>query len=445
MTAAKKKIAFMTFGCRANQYDTAAMGHVMKDGYEVVPDDAGADVFVVNSCAITGEAENEARRYLARMKRKNPNALTVVTGCSAEASHEGLAAVADLVVGNSRKSELPDLLRAAVGGEAASDSATKKWTRKDDIFFAGGVELDGHARSFLKIQDGCSQFCSYCIVPFTRGLNRSIEPSRILASLYDLKERGIEEAVLTGIHLGTYGRDLTPAIDLDDLLELIAKRSPVRRIRLSSIDPEEITDRTIELLSGSEVFCDHLHLPLQSGDDSILRRMRRRYTAADFLTLTEKLAKRIPGICIGTDAIVGFPGESDDDYGRTHALLEAAPVHYFHVFPYSTRSGTKAALFRDQVEGPVKKARVKSLRALSDLKKSVYYSSFKGASFEVIVEARNKGLFGMSRNYMPIAMPETSRVLPGQKARVRVTDVQGADVFGEWLPDGAPLLESYEV
>ncbi|EKD41566.1 MAG: hypothetical protein ACD_73C00655G0002 [uncultured bacterium] len=437
----RKKISVLTYGCRANQYDSGALEHLLNNNFEVVHPDTTSDIVVLNSCAITEQAEMEARQMIRKIKRKNPATRIVVTGCSAQVSagkyqNEGLA---DLVVGNEYKSKIVDYLVSEEGLDLTHD----RLGRFESVFYEGGIKSPKNTRSFLKIQDGCSQFCSFCIVPFARGLNRSVEPQKVLDSLYELAAKGVHEAVLTGIHLGTYGKDLNPKTDLLKLLKLIEEKKPIHRVRVSSIDPEELSDEMIEFFTDSQVFCGHLHLPLQSGDDEILRRMRRRYTAQYFEDLTNKIKKKNPDICLGTDVIVGFPGESEAQFENTYSLISNAPLSYLHVFPYSSREGTKANGFADTVSLALKKKRVARLRILSEEKRQLFYQSQIGRIEEVVVESYAKGNRGMTRNYIDVALefvPFDARL-----TKVYLQGISNEEVCARPVLDTGDTLMSFSV
>jgi threonylcarbamoyladenosine tRNA methylthiotransferase MtaB len=433
------RIFLQTFGCRANQYDSAALvQQLTAQGFVLVSSPEEAEVALINSCAITLEAENEVARTSRKLKRKGLK--TVITGCAAQVASAKLAkdAMADLIVGNLAKSKLTELLNLSEPGDVQIDTghmiSSKKSTlfhevlelrhqevRESPMFFEGGVSLPNHTRTFLKIQDGCSQFCSYCIVPFSRGLNRSIEPSKIREALFACRERGIQEVVLTGIHLGTYGHDLKPRWSLARLLEKLVNDSAVPRLRLSSVDPEEVGDDIVELMSQpGTILCPHLHVPIQSVDDDILRRMRRRYTRLRLTKMLETWGSKIPDLCLGTDMIVGFPGETDDSFLSTLSWLSDSPLAYIHSFPFSARPGTKAAGFQGQVDERLRKQRSARLRDLSGELKQNFERCFHGVTTEVLTENRsddsthldyesNWHVSGLTRNYL---MVKSRRRLP---------------------------------
>jgi len=264
----------------------------------------------------------------------------------------------------------------------------------------------GQTRAFLKLQEGCDQFCSFCIVPFSRGASRSVPPRRVLEILDSLHDKGFKEVILSGVHLGGYGKDLSPPTTLISLLEMIAERCSIPRVRLSSIDPEELSDEIIDLVGSEDKFCPHFHLPLQAGDDQILERMRRRYLADDYRQRVERIVERMPEAAIGTDLIVGFPGETDEHFERYLTFVEELPLAYFHVFPYSVRSGTTAAKFEDRVPAEEIKRRAERLRKLGQMRREAFVRRFVGARLKVLVEeTREPGcqrLRGYSRNYVKV-------------------------------------------
>jgi len=399
-----KKIAIQTYGCRANQYDSAVIVDQLQNwSFDIVDVDQPADVYILNSCTITHRADAELKRFIRRLYRKYPGSLVLVTGCAASVSpkeYEDLKGV-HFVVGNQDKDQIIKIIKNHF--EAVEEfSISGKDHAFSDIFFGGGVETPHHSRSFLKIQDGCSQFCSYCIVPFARGLNRSVDPSAVMDSLYTLKEKGVDEVVITGIHLGTYGNDLSPRTSFYKLLERMERERPVSRIRLSSLDPEEVSDEMIDLFSSTRIFCPHLHLPLQSGDDGILKKMRRRYSGQYFVDLCEKLDEVMPQLCIGTDVIVGFPGETEEAFNNTMRILQESPIAYVHTFPYSPRQGTKAVDFAKQVSAETRKQRSHVVRQLSDTKRFLFHKRFEGENLDVILEKRKTRHVGLTQNYISV-------------------------------------------
>jgi threonylcarbamoyladenosine tRNA methylthiotransferase MtaB len=402
------RIAFATVGCRLNQFETDALrGKARAAAYEVVPFDADADVYVINTCTLTADADADSRQLARRAVRRNPAALVVVTGCYAQAAPEAAAAIpgVDLVVGNREKSGLlVEIDRARKNGAPrvlVSDIGVA--SRMDGDEYGPGVDPD-RTRAFLKVQDGCNYGCSFCIVPAVRGPNRSQEPARVLAAIRRLHAAGFPEVVLTGIHLGTYGRDLRPRTTLTELCGAIAALPEAPRVRLSSLDPHEVTPELIGLIADSPRFCRHLHLPVQSGDERILRRMRRGHTAADFRALVNRLAAA-PMMAVTGDVIVGFPGEDETAFRSTYELVEGLPLAGLHVFSYSRRPGTDAAGYADQVAKEVKTLRSRVLRALAAEKARAFRRRAVGELLDVVVLRKDEraGLLeGLSDNYLRV-------------------------------------------
>ncbi len=433
------RFAIATLGCKVNQYDSAiieerlsAAGLQRADFTEV------ADVYVVNTCTVTDRADAESRRLARRARRLNPAARVLMTGCLAQASPDKLSSFTevDRVIGLGR---LDDLVGAATGiaGERVLVDNLRKHKAGIEL---GAVTLAGQTRAFLKLQEGCDQFCSFCIVPFSRGLSRSVEPRRVLEVLDELHARGFAEVVLSGVHLGGYGKDLTPKVGLETLLEMIAERCRIARIRLSSLDPDELSDNVISIVAQSERFCPHFHLPLQSGDDGTLAAMRRRYDTPFFRGRVERVIEAMPDAAIGTDLIVGFPGETGDNFECYFKFVESLPLAYFHVFPYSVRTGTTAAKLGGKVAGAEIKRRAERMRALGEEKRAAFARRAVGSRLRVLLEERaaNGNFSGYSRNYIrvQVAAPDTLR---NHEVEVEATGLCGAIVAGGLLspPAGA--------
>ncbi|MBI2339777.1 MAG: tRNA (N(6)-L-threonylcarbamoyladenosine(37)-C(2))-methylthiotransferase MtaB [Deltaproteobacteria bacterium] len=428
-----KKVALTTFGCKANQFDTAVLESLLrKEAVAIVDFGAKADFYVINSCAITASACREARQFARRAHKTNPEARIIVTGCSAQtdsAAFEKMGIVHH-VVGNEEKGSVVEYICRGDPCDRPSGGLIQDSPLR--IFYETPSAYPGHSRAFLKIQDGCSQFCSFCIVPFARGLNRSVPPDKILESMQKLRRREFNEIVLTGIHLGTYGYDLMPRTSLCELMRRIDREKPAPRVRISSVDPEELSDETIDLIAGSDIFCRHLHLPLQSGDDGILKKMRRRYTAGHFAGLAERLNKRMPDMCIGTDLIAGFPGEGDREFEASRRLLAETPVHYIHTFPYSDRKGTKAEGFQDKVEPKVIRRRAQQVRDLSSTKRRAFQRNFIGQTLEGVIESRGAAgqPVALTRNYISVEITDECYYSAGSLAPVRIDAVDSAGARG---------------
>jgi threonylcarbamoyladenosine tRNA methylthiotransferase MtaB len=398
------RIALATLGCKVNQYDSAAIETALRrQGDRVVPFNEGADVYIVNSCTVTDRADAESRRLARRAKRLNPDALVIMTGCFAQVSPEAAATgEVDHVVGIGR---LDDLLRT-VRGERTERVVVDNVLKATPAITTGAEIFTGQTRAFLKVQEGCQLFCSFCVVPFARGASRSIELRKVLAGLQRLAALGFQEVVLTGTHLGAYGADLTPAAGLAELVEAVAAARPVPRIRLSSVDPPEVTARLLRAMARSDVLCPHLHVPIQAGADPTLSRMRRRYDTALVRDVLAEIRIALPDGGLGTDVIAGFPGESEDDFHSGFAFLEEQPFTYFHVFPYSRRRGTLAARLPGQVHPGEISTRSRLLRRLGEAKRAAFADRWVGRRLPVLLETtrdRETGcLVGYSRNYLRV-------------------------------------------
>ena len=397
------KVAFATLGCKVNHYDTATMETVLRrEGCEIVPFDAGADVYVVNTCTVTDRADAESRQLARRARRLNPGARVVLTGCFAQTRPASASALpeVDHVIGVGRLADVVRAVRDGTGERVLVDDLR----RAERVATLGAETFAGQTRAFLKVQEGCDLFCTFCIVPFARGRSRSVEPRRVLEELRRLADAGFREVVLTGIHLGGYGRDLGSPIGFAELVETIAEVAPVPRLRLSSIDPPEVTPRLLDVMARSAVLCPHLHVPVQAGSDGVLRRMRRQYDAARVRDVAAEIRDRLPDASLGTDVIAGFPGESEADFEDTMRLLDDQPFTYFHVFPYSKRTGTTAAKARDALDPRTIARRAEALRRLGAEKRQAFTRRFVGRELRVLVESkrdRKTGfLGGYARNYV---------------------------------------------
>lgn len=430
------KIAITTLGCKINQYDSAVIQSRLERSHSFVPFEEPADCYIINTCTVTDRADWEARQLVRRAKRLSPGAKVLVTGCYAQVNPAEVAAVpgVDYVVGLNR---MEDLLRFIdVPKEGNVGMAVGDVTRERGVPVLGTRALPGHTRAFLKIQEGCNYSCTYCIIPMARGLSRSVPPWKVLEQVRMLADAGYREIVLTGIHLGGYGQDLKPKVDLIALLETIARSRLIPRLRLSSLDPREVPDHLLDLMATSEIICPHLHICAQAGDDEILKRMRRNYDSAYYRELLMKVRDRLPDAALGSDIIVGFPGETDQAFNRSLEFFAALPLTYFHVFPYSTRRGTAAASLPDHVGGEVKKARARRMRELGALKKRDFYLSFRGRKALVLLEEKIDRITGLrrgfSRNYLSFVVSGCGDLV---NSEIEV-EVEGFE--GGWLR-GTPL------
>lgn len=422
-------------GCKINQSDASSLAaDLSAEGYEIVSFRHTADAYIIHSCTVTQKTDYQSRQLIRRALRKNPDARVIVTGCCAETQPEMLRAIpgVDFVVGVNEEEKIPELLcREEKKGKAEVISSP---IEKERSFRERRLPLFADRnRAFLKIQDGCNSFCSYCIVPYTRGRNRSLPMERALLRTHELLEAGFQEIVLTGIHLGTYGGDLNPPRSLLNLLQAIEEEYPNLRLRLSSIEPREFKPPLIQYLLRSKIVCPHLHIPLQSGDDEILRAMNRDYSSRFFEDLVSRLVQAIPDLSIGIDVIGGFPGEGNLAFQNTVGLIERLPVAYLHVFPFSKRKGTKAATFSGQAPSPLIKERCRILRDLGAKKRRAFESSFLGKTVKVLVEGKDResGYFkGYSPNYIPVFIAGKDDRLINLQIDVKLTEIRGGKVLG---------------
>jgi threonylcarbamoyladenosine tRNA methylthiotransferase MtaB len=424
------RFAIATLGCKVNQYDSAIIESRLGSlGMERGEFDQPADVYIVNTCTVTDRADAESLRLARRARRLNPQARVIMTGCLAQASPEKLAGASevDAIVGLGR----PGDLERAVKGVATERVMVSNLRKERASIELAPVALEGHTRAFLKLQEGCDQFCTFCIVPFSRGLSRSVDPRRVIEAIDGMHERGYREVILTGVHLGGYGKDLDPPIALETMLEMIAERSAIGRVRISSLDPDELSERVISIVAQSDKFCPHFHLPLQAGDDDVLLRMRRRYTTTHYRERVERILEAMPDAAIGTDLIVGFPGESARHFQDCLSFAESLPLAYFHVFPYSVRAGTTAAKFDDKVAAGEIKRRAAVMRDLGERKRAEFARRLLGRKLRVLIEERSAGrLTGYSRNYVRV-MIDGPEELINSEVEVEASLVQGAAVVGQ--------------
>jgi threonylcarbamoyladenosine tRNA methylthiotransferase MtaB len=393
-----KKVAISTLGCKTNQFESAAMIEQLENsGYRMVPFSDLADIYIINSCTVTARTDAETRRHIRRARRLNPSARIVATGCYAQVAPGELEAMPELdsVLGNREKQDIAALLESEV--HLVSDIAAER--QAEALHLTSFAE---HTRAFLQIQNGCNSFCSYCIVPYARGRSRSVPTTDILSEITTLAGNGFQEIVLTGIHLGAYGLDLTPPASLVELTGLIDRQKLVARLRIGSVEPNEVCDELLTLMAGSAMICPHLHLPLQSGSDTVLARMGRHYTAGFFRSLVEKVTRILPDAFIGADVIAGFPGETEAEFNETAALLEELPFSDLHVFPYSRRPGTAAATMAGHLPAHLITERAAKMRAIASRKKQKFLESFIGRELPVLVQTCSDDTRicrGLSRNY----------------------------------------------
>lgn len=409
------KIAFETLGCKVNQFDTAAMREqAVAAGREIVPFGGEADVYVINTCSVTAGGGRESRRIIRAALRRNPGAKIIVTGCHAQTHPEELMRIpgVDWVLGTQERDSWLDYLGGcdkALGPRAAADTDFSNATVDPPLVRHFG----DRTRGFVKVQDGCDARCSFCLIPRARGGGRSVAYDRIIEQIRWMADAGMKEAVLTGVNLGCYGRDVRPKGSLARLLGGILRETRIPRIRISSVEPKTVTRDLLATMAASDRICRHLHIPLQSGCDRILKRMNRHYTSGFYRKLIRSAHEAIPGINIGCDVMVGFPGEGEREFGETARLLADLPISYFHVFPFSPRPKTEAADMAPAVQEAEKNRRTLKLRTLSERNKKVFNELFVGRRLRVLVENerdRDSGLLrGYTDNYIRVLIdgPDT--------------------------------------
>lgn len=421
-------IAFYTLGCKVNFYDTEAIWQLFKqEGYEQVDFEQTADVYLINTCTVTNTGDKKSRQIIRRAVRRNPDAIIAVTGCYAQTSPAEILDIpgVDLVIGNQDRDKLLDYVKE-IQEKREPINAVRNIMKTRAFEELDVPDFADRTRAFLKIQEGCNNFCTFCIIPWSRGLSRSRESESVLKQARQLVAAGYKEIVLTGIHTGGYGDDLE-SYDLTDLLWDLDKIEGLERIRISSIEASQIDDRMIEVLNKSSKMCRHLHIPLQAGNSEVLKRMRRKYTTEEFAEKIARIREAMPDVAITTDVIVGFPGETDEQFKEGYAFMKNVGFSEMHVFPYSKRTGTPAARMEDQVDEEVKHARVHELIELSEQMQLEYAKSFVGQVVDVIPEGPAKGrqeaglIMGYSDNYLQVIF-EGDESLIGKVCRVKLTE-----------------------
>lgn len=404
------KYRITTLGCKVNQSESDAIAKDLEScGWLRAGDHEASEIFIINTCTVTQKAAMQSRQAVRQAVRAHSNSRIVVTGCHAQTEPEAIAKIKGVayIIGNADKHRIREIAAAdqnTATGQTVSICNDIQQMQSLEPAFKGLAT--NRTRPFLKIQDGCNAFCSYCIVPYARGPSRSLPFEDALKAINTLANTGYREIVLTGVHLGLYGRDLYPESNLSELLKRIEDSNSAVRVRLSSIEPLELTEDLIDRVAGSTRFCDHFHIPLQSGDDLILEKMGRPYRAVEFSHLVTKIHRRIPDAAIGVDTLIGFPGETHQAFVRTYELIRDLPIAYLHVFPFSARPGTPAARYPDKVAPDTIKKRCAQLRELGKTKRLNFYKEFIGKRLEVLVESTRhtpSGLLkGLSSNYIPV-------------------------------------------
>ena len=422
------KVALTTLGCKVNQFETETMEGLFKQrGYEVVPFDACADVYVINTCSVTSLGDRKSRQIIRRAHRENPQAIVAVCGCYAQVAPDEIRAIEGVrvVLGTKERAHIVDYVEKAMHEDGIQGTITDIMQAKtfEDIPLYDSPE---RTRAFLKIEDGCQNFCAYCIIPYARGPVKSRQPEHVRREAEKLVAMGFKEIVLTGIHLGAYGRDLDDHPTLAHILDRLVKETDVARIRLGSIESLEIGDDMIAVMNSSDRICPHLHLPLQSGSDTILKAMNRHYTVAEYEDLIARLRSRIDGLTVSTDLILGFPGETEALFDETMAALERLRFSHIHAFPYSQRRGTPAADMKDQVDTAEKKRRVELVNELSARQKEALLTSLIGQKAAVLIEKQDGTTGeGFTENYERAVVGNLPDDAAGTIVEVTLTGTDG--------------------
>ena len=397
------KVAFITLGCKVNQYETNAMAQqFIEKGYKIVEHTEKADIYIVNTCTVTNMSDRKSRQMLRREKELNKDAIIVACGCYVQTAKEELEQMEeiDLVLGNNEKKDIVKYVEKYIESKIPEIKTEDVMQQKEFIEF-GDVIFTEKTRAVIKIQDGCDRFCSYCIIPYARGRVRSRKPEHVISEITEIAKNGIKEVVITGIHIASYGKDFNNGYKLIDLLEEINTIKGIERIRLGSIEPLIITEEFVERLKKLEKVCHQFHLSLQSGCDETLKRMNRRYTTEQFKEIAHLLRKNFSDAILTTDIIVGFPGESEEEFKTTYKFLEEIKFYKMHIFKYSPRKGTKAEKMENQVDGNKKEERSKKLIELSNKNEKEYNQKYIGQEVEVLFEEEKNGVWqGHTKNYI---------------------------------------------
>lgn len=422
------KVAFYTLGCKVNRYETQAMSEILKnEGYETVSENDDADVYVINSCTVTAEADKKTRQAVRRFKRKSPQSVVVLTGCMPQAYPEEALKLtqADIVLGNKNNAFLPRAIEA-FQKNGVRIFGTEQHKTGDAYYNTNITSFDGRTRADIKIQDGCNRFCTYCIIPTSRGRVRSKPLCEIEREVAMISEKGYEEVVLVGINLSSYGRDI--GVTFPDAVEKVCSFDKIKRVRLGSLEPDHLTDDVIERLSKCEKLCPQFHISLQSGCDKTLKNMHRHYNAEEYYELCRKLREKFKSCTLTTDVMVGFPMETDEDFEESLSFVKKVGFEKVHVFPYSARPGTKAAEYKPQIEKCVKEKRARIMIDETEKIRRDFFSKQIGKTVNVLFESKTKDGFigGYTENYTPVKVKADESIFNEIK-KVRITAVSDED------------------
>lgn len=436
----EKTVAFCTLGCKVNQYETNAMiEQFIKKKYTIKEFNEEADIYIINTCTVTNMADRKSRQMLRRAKELNPNSIIVACGCYAQVAKEELAKIPeiDLIYGTNEKNKIADLIEEKMTEEVlkTKKDGKEKETKVTDVMYQkefldfGVTDYTEKTRAVIKVQDGCDRFCSYCIIPYARGHVRSRKIQNVVEEIKNIAQKEIKEVVITGIHLASYGKDFKPHAQLIDLLEEINKIDGIERIRLGSLEPTLITVEFLDRLSKLEKICDHFHLSLQSGCDETLKRMNRRYTTKEFEEGVELIRKYYKNVALTTDIIVGFPGETDEEFNKTYEFLKKINFYQMHIFKYSPRKGTKAAVMPNQIDGNIKEQRSTKLIELSHNNEIKYNEKEVGKELEVLWEEKEGDYIkGHTKNYKVVKIPYKN--IENTISKAKIEKVEKLELIG---------------
>ncbi|MGM9979230.1 MAG: tRNA (N(6)-L-threonylcarbamoyladenosine(37)-C(2))-methylthiotransferase MtaB [Clostridium sp.] len=420
------KVAFSTLGCRVNQYESEAMAEkFIREGYEVVDFSEIADVYVINTCTVTNMGDKKSRQIISKARRLNNNAIIAVVGCYSQIAPKEVSAIegVDVVLGTRNKGDVVYYVNKARDEQKIQVhvEGVLKNKKFEDLNIE---EYQDKTRAFLKIQDGCNRFCTYCAIPYARGSVCSKEPRKVIDEIKKLASHGFKEVILSGIHTASYGLDLDGNITLIDLIEDIEKIDGIERVRIGSIEPAFFTNEVIEKIKGFKKLCPHFHLSLQSGCNTVLKRMNRRYTAEEYEHIVNVLRENIKDVSISTDVIVGFPGETEEEFNETYEFLKKIKLTKTHIFKYSPRKGTRAAEMKGQIDGKVKEERSKALIALNDVNEQGFIEKYINKNVKVLLEQQVKGkenIFeGYTENYIKVELKKPENIKTGDIIECRI-------------------------
>jgi len=426
-----KTVAFITLGCKVNQYETNAMSQkLIEEGYKIVEHIQKADIYIINTCTVTNMSDRKSRQMIRRAKEINPEAIIIAVGCYVQVAKKEIEKIKeiDLALGNEEKVDIVKYCNEIIQKNKKEEIADVMQSRKFAEF--GETSYTEKTRAVIKVQDGCDRFCSYCIIPYARGRVRSREPEHIIKEIKQIANEGIKEVVITGIHIASYGKDFKKDYKLIDLLEEINKIDGIERIRLGSIEPLLITEEFVQRLVKLEKICEQFHLSLQSGCDETLKRMNRRYTTQQFEEIVKRLRKAYDNVNLTTDIIVGFPGETEEEFAKTYKFLEKIKFYKMHIFKYSPRKGTRAEQMPQQIEPQLKEERSKKLIELSDKNEKEYNSEYVGKRVEVLWEEQKNEIYkGHTKNYVLVEM----KAKPSENKENVIESVQISQAYEHYV------------